>query len=207
MNIFLLSDTSNPRKDLKEKLSEEITRLGNEIAYISSSPQKPPYYWFINSQNDYRSINPKINLTYFDLSEEFSDEQLLKIQEFKIMHLSGGNTFEFLDYIRERRFDKNIRNFLNDKLIIGVSAGAIILTPTIEIACIEDENNVGMEDLTGLSLVDFEFYPHYIGSKEQREPLTKLKNFKQRNIFYAKDEEGIFVNDGKVKTYGGGILW
>ncbi len=203
MKIFLLSDTSNPRKDLKKRLSQLINDFGNEIAYISSTPQTLPYYWFNNSLNDYKAINSKINLTYFDLSEKFSDEQLLKIQQFRIIHLSGGNTFQFIDYIRKRNFGTIIEGFLQDKLIIGVSAGAIILTPTIKIACIEDENTIGLEELTGLSLVDFEFFPHFNGSKEQIEPLTKQENYNLRKIFYANDEEGVFVDEGKIMTFGG----
>ncbi len=203
MKIFLISDTTNPSNDLKRKLADEIEIHGNEIAYISSTPQTHPYFWFNKSQEDYRRISSKINLTYFDLSDKFTDEKLMEINNFKAIHLSGGNTFEFLDYIRKRNFHLILKGFLDDKLIIGVSAGAIIMTPSIEIALDEDENNVALKDFTGLSYVDFDFYPHFTGDRKKSHEISETRTNTNRPIFFANDEEGIFVNDSGTKPFEG----
>jgi dipeptidase E len=202
MKIFLLSDTSSLEENLQKKLAHEIQRHGNKIAYISSSPQEDPFYWFNYTQREYNSIDRNIKLSYFDLSNRFSDKDLENVNNFEIIHLSGGNTFEFLDQVEKRDFGETIRKFLQEKLIIGVSAGAIILTPTIEIALYEDENNVNLKDLTGLSIVDFEFYPHF-KSSQNITPKTFTYLNKTKNVIYcATDKDGVFVEDHDIQLFG-----
>ena len=60
----------------------------------------------------------------------------------------------------------------DDFVIAGFSAGAAILTPTINIVTKEwsygkDSNNVGLDNLAGLNLVDFEVLPHYTETDEE----------------------------------------
>lgn len=143
MKLFLLSDLENLNDELKFK--EEVSKHSNKIAYISSSPQGEERPWFNNCAKELKKINLEIELTYFDLSRKFTDEKLQDLLNFEILLLSGGNTFEFLQSIKNRNFDKIIEKF-KKKLIIGTSAGAIILTPSVKIASFEDENTIGMID-------------------------------------------------------------
>jgi dipeptidase E len=202
MKLFLLSDTENLNSYLKSKFKSEIENYGNKIAYISSSPQDESRPWFKNTIREYKNINPEIELEYFDLSDKFSDSDLEKVLNFEIIHLSGGNTFEFLDFIRKRNFQKIIRSFIDKKLIIGVSAGAVLQTPTIEIAGIEDDNFIGMTDFTALNFVDFEFYPHFDPNSEKANDLKNYALKKKSIIYAATDHDGIFVEDGKVDLFG-----
>lgn len=48
----------------------------------------------------------------------------------------------------------------NGGVIVGVSAGAHIISPTIGTAQFGDENDVGLDDLLSLGLVKFEMKPH-----------------------------------------------
>lgn len=207
MKLFLLSDTENLNAELKSKFRFEIEKFGNKIAYISSSPQEETRPWFQNTIREYKNINPEIKLEYFDLSENFSDQDLLQISNFQIIHLSGGNTFEFLNYIRKRNFQKIIESFLESKLIIGVSAGAVLQTPTIEIAGIEDENFLGLKDFTALNFVDFEFYPHFDPNSEKAIELKNYASKKKTKIYAASDSDGIFVEDGEVFLIGEFVMY
>jgi dipeptidase E len=87
-------------------------------------------------------------------------------------------------------------------LLIGASAGSLMLTPSIESASDEDENSVGMTDFTGFSFVDFEFYPHWAGVAVQRIFLEEYKKQRNTTIYTCEDGGGIYVDEGSILTFG-----
>ena len=82
-----------------------------------------------------------------------------------VLLISGGNTFQLLYNLRKSGLDKTVIKFSQKQNVVlaGFSAGALVLTPTINICSLPgfDKNLVGIEDLTGLNVVDFEVFPHY----------------------------------------------
>ena len=87
-----------------------------------------------------------------------------EINSADVIYVCGGNTFRLLKYAREAHFKETIEKLLDrGGVYIGVSAGSIILAPTIQIAASVDPepNEIGISDLTGLNLIDFEIHPHY----------------------------------------------
>ena len=57
------------------------------------------------------------------------------------------------------------------KTYVGVSAGSILATPTIEVAGwkgLDDPNVVELENLRALNLVNFHIFPHYHTSYDAR---------------------------------------
>jgi len=204
MFIFLLSDTKKLDSSLKDSLIIEIAKRDNRIAYISSNKQPSHRKWFHNTAREYQAMNKDISMEYFDLSEDFSDQDLRKVLDFDIVHLSGGNTFEFIASIRKRDFSNIIQEFLKKNgLIIGISAGGIILTPTISIASINgDENSTGVTDMTGLGMVDFEFFPHFENTKTQRDDILDYSKKTQRKIYACSNESGLFIQNGEIVTFG-----
>ena len=81
-----------------------------------------------------------------------------------MIYVCGGNTFYLLYKIQESGFDKIIKQFVESgKLYFGVSAGSYVVCPTIEMAYWKhpDRNDVGLEDLTGLSIVPFLITVHF----------------------------------------------
>ena len=202
MPIFLLSETCCLNKNLKSKLVSEIKTHGDKIAYIASTPQNEQRTWFLETVKEYQNIDSLITLEYFDLGEKFSDKDLKKVLNFGIIHLSGGNTFEFLNYINKRNFKKILITHLNnDGLIIGVSAGSIVLPPNINVCNLPegDENLVGLQNLTALNLVNFEFYPHFTGNKKYLEEIKKYSKTSNNPVYVCSDKNGIFVDNQKVE--------
>lgn len=126
--------------------------------------------------------------------------------DFDALHLSGGNTFYFLSTIRKRNFINMIRSYvMNNGILIGVSAGSILMTNSIELAGFgdyADQNFVGITDLSSLGLVNFEFLPHWNGSTDGTELLRKYSKMKDTIIYACRDNDGIIVNNDKVKLMG-----
>lgn len=189
--------TGNLNEPLKQALKREIVLYGNKIAYISSAKQEGEKKYYLSTIDDYRVMSENVSVDYFDLSSDFSGIDLEKLLDYKIIYLSGGNTYEFLKDAKERNL-KNILKQSTSALLIGASAGSILMTPTIDICSIEDENTVNLSDTSGFGFVDFEFSPHF--KESDRELLLNYK--KDRDIYLCKDGDGIFYNNGEIKLFG-----
>lgn len=145
-------------KELKNKI----------LAYMPSDgancPQKYIDEWKVYAK-DYKAEFNLINNSLDSLEEKE------KLQKANILIITGGNTFTLLKNLKKSGLDKNIKEFAQKQefILAGFSAGAIVLTPTIEICNLPgfDENLVGLEDLVGLNIVDFEIFPHYSEDKKE----------------------------------------
>jgi len=86
-----------------------------------------------------------------------------RLAEVDVVYMSGGDTTHLLDQARRTGFDAWLRENLEHKVLVGSSAGAVLLTPSVAIGLLPeygDPNLPGIDDFTSLALVDFEFGPH-----------------------------------------------
>jgi len=122
------------------------------------------------------------------------DQRLLSCN---ILVISGGNTFELLHNLRQSGLDQAIKQFAQQEefVLAGFSAGAIVLTPSIKI-CRQpgfDPNLIGLSDLTGLGLVNFEIWPHY--QDHQQSLLESYRQQTQYEVEIIKDGEWRIINN------------
>ena len=121
--------------------------------------------------------------------------------------LGGGNTFQFLDSIRKSRLLAKLRKFaLEGGLLMGLSAGSILMTPTITTAAVpsedSDDNEVGLKNWSALALVPFEFSPHYYQSASVDRELLAYSKQLDHPIYACADGQGIVVRDGQIHAVG-----
>jgi dipeptidase E len=201
MNIFLLSCTDNLNSELRETLGGEIKKRGNKVAYISSEPQEAPRPYYISTIDDYEKISGGVEVHYFDLSLDFSDESLEEMLHYGTIYLSGGNTYIFMNDARKRRLYKLLRMHLNNGgLLVGASAGALMMTPTIDLADGFDENMFELTDVKGFAFVPFEFFPHF--EESHRDHITTYLESHDSTIYTCKDGDGIFCGDDGIQLFG-----
>lgn len=201
MNIFLLSTTDNLQAGLRGALKKEIAQRGNTVAYISSQSQNGDRPYYLSTIQDYSQISSDIKVDYFDLSENFSDEKLVKLLDYGTIYLSGGNTYVFMDSARKRNIYPILKKHLeNGGLLIGASAGSIMMTTSIDLAGFEDENVPDLKDTTGFGFVDFEFHPHF--NNEDSKFLNGYIKNKNNDLYICKDGDGIFYSNGEIKLFG-----
>lgn len=134
----------------------------------------------------------KNNITRVNFAKEVD---LSKLNNFNAIYFCGGNTFYILDRIRKTKLDSLIKDFINKEgLYVGVSAGSIILGPSIEIAgwgSEGDSNDVKLIDLSGLNLTKMSIFPHYKPSLKK-----EIKEFKRKisyKVKVLKDGQGILI--------------
>lgn len=206
MKLALYSD-----QIIKEnrKVDIELLKLFNKskpsIAYIPSCSDLQRKY-YIPKVEYYKNLGVE-QVQYFDLDKEYDEMAISDIFKFDAIHLSGGNTFYFLHLLRKRKLMDKLMTYAGDGgIIIGISAGSILSTKTVEIAGYGDdgdENLIGVEDMSALGLVDFEFMPHWNGSVESLGQARNYAKLKNTIVYVCKDGDGIIVDDNnKIRTFG-----
>ena len=169
--------------------------LQNKVfSYIPSNGVKDskPYIeqWQVIAQ-DYNAEFNVIDNSVNDIEEQS------KLLSSNIVLISGGNTFGLLYNLRNSGLDKSIEELVKkpDFVLAGFSAGALVLTPTIEVCNLPDfdENLVALKDLTGLGIVNFEVYPHY-NEHLQKATLGKYRKTAPNNVREITDEDYITLD-------------
>jgi peptidase E len=137
-------------------------------------------------------------LVFIDNSKRGSEAKIEteKLKSADILVITGGNTFKLLNHLRKSGLDKAIIEFWKKDGVVlaGFSAGAIVLSPSIETArtgC-GDVDALGLTDLSGLRIVDFEIWPHYEHGQSQEAADYKSKS--SRDLKLIGNEEVIIIN-------------
>jgi len=208
MNIFLLSVTDNLEKNLERSLGDEISKRGNTVAYISSEPQGIDRPYYKSTIEDYSHFSPDVKVDYFDLSDNYSDETLLKLLDYGSIYLSGGNTYLFMDSSRRRNIYPILKKHLESGgLLIGASAGSIMMSGSIDLAGLGgDKNTPNLKDTSGFNFIDFEFHPH-CKDNEDLGYLSEYMKGRKNDLYLCKDGAGIFYSNGEIGLFGDVSKW
>ena len=134
---------------------------------------------------------------YFDLEVQ-PPESLLS---YDVIELIGGNPFYLLKQMRLAECRQVFQELMNGKIIIGISAGSLVLQKDISlIAQLSPELNeeTALADFTGLHLTDVDILPHYY------KMMTRIPDFKERvekyeaqnrcEMIRLDDGQGVFVS-------------
>ena len=165
---------SQPTETISEELFDKLfpnDLKGKVFAYMPSSGR--------NSKQQYTDYWKEVatargfEFLFIDNMQEgkSADEEAQKLDNANVLLITGGNTFELLRNLKRSGLDEAIKNFRNksENIIAGFSAGAIVLSPRIDVSGRPgaDENQVGITDLTGLNIIDFEIFPHCDEEKDK----------------------------------------
>ena len=192
---------------IDEAALELIGSDSPKIAYIPSQSDIERKYYTEQAER-YKQLGVK-EILYFDIDQEYDETKIDELLACHAIFLSGGNTFYFLNSLQKRNFIPLLQNFVDKGgVLIGASAGSIIMSKTIDIMEImheeeDDENEVGLKDLTALGLTNFDFYPHYNESDEAINKKLKEYSSKYNTTVYAcKDGTGIIIDGDEVRLIG-----
>lgn len=192
-NILLFSDLTEINKStILDMLFPQVSN-GMSFAYMPSGGIHGAEAYILQWKviaNEYGAQFSVIDNTSTDARESN------KLLNADVMLISGGNTFQLLSNLKKSGLDKAIVELSHkqDVTLSGFSAGAIVLTPTIAICNLPgfDENVAGIDNLSGLGLVDFELFPHY--EKQLHETLlNEYRETTNNRVREISDEEYIFL--------------
>jgi dipeptidase E len=129
-----------------------------------------------------------------------------------IIYLAGGNTFYFLKHLRESGMLANLKRFAEKGgVLAGLSAGGLIMSPTIELAgdagLGPDPNDVGIKNLKGLGLFPFEFSPHFEHTPKHIQAHVAYSRKTKNPVYAASDGGGIIINGDSHTMIGDGCFF
>lgn len=206
--LVLLSDLYfEPNDELNERIRSLFQQQKPSIGYIPSCSD-PQRIYVEHTRRYYRQFGIE-DVQYYDLDTEYEESMLDSLFQCNAIHLSGGNTFYFLSLLQKRNLLDQLRSYVsNGGILIGVSAGSILMTPTIRMAGYgedADENQIALTDLHALSLVNFDFAPHWNGSEEVLHTLKEYARSHQTEVYVCPDGGAVIVENESLELFGGSI--
>jgi dipeptidase E len=188
------------------RLINLINKQYPTIGYIPSSAD-PERTWFKQQQIYYKSLGADLSV-YFELELAYVPDKIKDLFSCDAIHLSGGRTYNFLYWLRKRELISPLRDYVaNGGVLIGVSAGAILMTPEISTTCLcGEEPSCNLNDLSALNLVDFAFLPHVNKIESAEKKMAEYSITRRRKIFGCNDGDGIIVDDEKIECIGNLML-
>lgn len=205
--LVMYSDQIIPENDKVDVLLLNLMAgRGRRIGYVPSSPE-PDRRFFHERQAYYAKLG--FNLSVFlDTSGHFDEAELATLLDCDAIHLSGGNTRVFLKTLKTNNLLPTLAEWTrNEGLLIGTSAGAILMTPTVALdAMFSDEDPEVVRDGGALDLVPFEFFPHLNKSADYLPRLLSYSTRTSRIIAACRDGDGVVVTGDIVESVGD-IVW
>lgn len=126
----------------------------------------------VTADHEYKDKNWNINRLTQELNAcglsvdlfDFDIDSISVLNTYDVIEFNGGNPFYLLSKLKEYHMQSFLEDFLaNNKIIIGISAGSLVLQKTIDLVneYSSDMNFLNLKDLRGMNLVDIEVLPHY----------------------------------------------
>lgn len=180
--------TESIKKQFIKLINGEINNLKATII-TTASPQKENNKYAQKAKEDFLLMGFQ-NIDFTDLE----NGNLECLVEKDVIYINGGNPFYLLYHMKKSGADAILRKLaIQNVIIVGVSAGALILGPNIEVVDYFTPymNTVNIKDLTSLELTNKFVFPHY-----DREDL--FKDNKGKSI-EARIKEYEFLNNCVVE--------
>lgn len=198
---FYSDQTTHTHHDMDQRLMGLIGTPRPRIGYVASAPD-PQREYYQRTREHYAQLGAVMDC-YLDAEHVSNRAQVAKLLTCDAIHLSGGNTFTFIAWLKRSDLARQLSDYAHrGGVLIGVSAGAVIMTPSVLSAELcGDVRPQGFTDDTGLGLVDFHFWPHYQPQAREgdRHP-QQLPSL--RDLFACPDGSGIIVDELGVELLG-----
>ncbi len=192
LKYVLLSSVVDVNQQIIDVTKEQING-DSKVVYVRGKPSSSSTF-FTNVCNFYRQLGID-NVQYYDLDRDCDQYIIAAIKDCDIIHFGGGNTYTFNHRIKEGNYFQVFYELLtSDRLVIGESAGAIVLTRDIGITAILGEENKSL-DTSGLGLLDFQLLPHYNSlSPGQVALIDDYQSISNGPIIVVNDGGGVLVD-------------
>jgi len=200
MTLLLTSAGMIVADEIYKILPKSIKEIKLAHIVTAANPEEDKSY-MVGDKN--KLIEAGFQVEDIDIAVAIGDELERALVDKDIIYVQGGNTFYLLHHARKSGFDKIVKKLVENGVIyVGVSAGSILASPTIQVAAWKggDVNEVGITDLTALGLVDFDIFVHYDKSHDEiiKEALLTTKY----PLKIIDNNQAVFIKDNIVEVVG-----
>ena len=113
--------------------------------------------------------------------------------KYDYIYVTGGNTFKLLHDLKNCGYDKKLRKIIIEgATYIGSSAGAYLISKDISHIQKYDENNYGIDDFSGLGILDARLICHF--DNDRYYDYYKLR-ISTSDVLFTIDDDNILVVD------------
>jgi len=191
---------------MDRRIAALVRARGNRIGYIASGPD-PERAFFDEKRQYYAKYGLSLDL-FVDLDALSGDEEISRLFSCDAIHLSGGHTGDFLRRLRQSGMLDKLRAWaLNDGILIGTSAGAILMTPTIAVDALFSGGSPNtVRDGAALNMLPFEFFPHLDDDPGYFSALLRYSETTATPILACRDGEGVIISNGLVEIFGAPLM-
>ncbi len=172
----------------------------------------------VTADNEYKSENYHIPRCIKELNDlgltaqlfDFDTQNATELLKYDVVYIIGGNPYYLLNSIRKTNAEAVLKQIAEEKVLIGWSAGALVLTSSIAIIdkYSPEMNIVDISDLSGLCLTDTYILPHYSKFLNRYENFEeKCKQYEANNhlqVIRLNDGEGVIISHGNKKIIRAG---
>lgn len=194
--MIILTSNGLSSKELLNRTKTYTKNLtSSAIITTASVPYKEKDYHIPDLTTELNSLG--LTVDYFDFDTDNASELL----KYDVIEINGGNPFYLLKSIRKAKAESIIKEISKTKILIGVSAGAVILQRNINLISEytpELNDDVGLESFDALGLTDIEILPHY------HRFINKFDRFEERakeyehtnncNVIRIDDGQGVVID-------------
>lgn len=211
---IILASQGFTTDEIEEKVSMIIAKPAKEIniaiineAIFGISGDKSKW-WVINElSNIEKHIGGRIDFINFRAySKKEIEKRLLNAD---LIYLVGGKHFEYSKLFHETGTIEMIKEIAKQKVIMGTSAGSIVLGTQIQSPKFwNDRYNIDFAQINypELNLVPFNIVPHYLRDdhkKWTKDFLNKTLADNPFPVYAIQDTQAVAYIDGEIEYIGG----
>jgi dipeptidase E len=199
--LALYSDQGVPaNEEMDARVLRLIGRPQPSIGYIPATSD-PERIYFQRKADHYARIGANLTV-YVDPSQGTSEAEWSTLLSCDAIHLSGGSTFSFLSWLQRRSVLPLLARYVSEGgALIGVSAGATLMTPSVNSALLcGDVRDEQLMDDAGFGLVDFHFLPHFNSEGVTRDQSRLSSTIP--DLYACPGGSGIVIDGEEVERFG-----
>ncbi len=205
MKLFLCGGGDGSQTVAANKRFNEILDHTKPLLYVPLAIERENYpsclEWI---KNGLRHVDVPPAIEMVSSAEEIT---LKNLNGYSAVFIGGGNTFKLLYELKVSGAFEKIKAFIEgDGIVFGGSAGAIIFGESLEPCAPDDENEVGLRDISGFDVLHgVSLLCHYTNRTEEKDRESTeylLALSKRRKILALPEEDTLFLNGDTVEFIG-----
>lgn len=204
MRIFLCGGGDGTQTASAYKKLNEIIDHTKPLLYIPLAMESEKYpsclEWITNELKE-------LNICNIEMVTQASEILNNNLYNYCAIFIGGGNTFKLLKELKTSGAFTKIKEFIkNNGIVFGGSAGAIIFGKNLKSCALDDDNKVGLEDISGFNVLNgYSILCHYTNRTKEKDEESKkylLDLSKGEKIIALPEEDTIYINNNNIEVIG-----
>ncbi len=193
---LLLTSAGISNKSIAKALFDLVGKKPEDTSLVfiptASNIEDGDKGWLIDDLTNLRKQNFK-SIEIADISAVDEGIWRPRMEAADILYFEGGDNFYLMEWLNKSGLAKTLPQLLLNKVYVGVSAGSMVISRDLNLnssKMLYQENMDRTDDLQGLNLVDFYFFPHLNSPYFPHVRPDLIKEFaqKQTDKIYALDD-------------------